>query len=230
MFIVRRRPTTLFNRPCFAQDGEDQVLTSLLFPSEEKGFYVDVGAHHPMRFSNTYLLYRKGWRGVNIDAAPGSMRLFRKYRPRDINIESGVGLVPGTIPFYVFSDPAVNSFDQELSKSRDAEGPHRIKEVVDVQVSPLSDLIRDHLPPPGMDYPSVLNVDVEGLDLEVLQSNDWTAFRPRYVLAETFNLTIDEAVECPVSVFMASVGYRYMAKTVNTSFYQDSQASPPKPW
>jgi FkbM family methyltransferase len=220
MLIVMRR-STLFKRLCFAQDGEDQVLASLLFPSEEKGFYVDVGAHDPMRFSNTYLLYRKGWRGVNIDAAPGSMRLFRKHRRRDINIESGVGLTRGTVPFYVFSDPAVNSFDQQLSASRDAEGPHRIKEVVDVQVSPLSDLIRDHIPP-GTDYPSVLNVDVEGLDLEVLQSNDWAAFRPRYVLAETYGVTVDEAIQGPVSVFMRSMGYRFMAKTVNTAFYQES--------
>ena len=56
------------------------------------GFYVDVGAHHPIRFSNTFRLYRKGWRGLNIDANPGSMKRFHHTRPRDINIEAAVSI------------------------------------------------------------------------------------------------------------------------------------------
>ena len=80
----------------FAQEGEDRVLFSLLFKLHggkhiDNGFYVDVGAHHPYYLSNTYIFYRQGWRGLNIDAMPGSMALFEKNRPRDINLESGVG-------------------------------------------------------------------------------------------------------------------------------------------
>ena len=52
--------------------------------------FIDVGAHHPMRFSNTYLFYKKKWKGINIDPLPGSMKLFNKLRPRDINLELGV--------------------------------------------------------------------------------------------------------------------------------------------
>lgn len=218
MMIAFRR-STLHNRPCYAQDGEDQVLTSLLFPDDRKGFYVDVGAHDPMRFSNTYLLYQRGWRGVNIDAAPGSMGLFDKHRRGDVNIESGVALESGAIPFYVFDEPALNSFDGQLSKTRNADGPYKIIRVVDVPVAPLRQLLAGRIPP-GNDYPSVLSVDVEGLDLDVLQSNDWSTFRPRYVLAETLGLTVSEAITSPVSVFMASLNYQFIAKTVNTAFYQ----------
>ena len=100
----------------YSQEGEDRILARL-FESSGQGFYVDVGAHHPMRFSNTFLFYRRGWRGVNIDATPGSMRLFDRYRSRDTNIESGVGLTTGVVPFYVFNEPALNTFDRELSET-----------------------------------------------------------------------------------------------------------------
>src|SRR5437868_6288327 len=73
----------------YSQDGEDLVLSRFL-SSENKGFYVDVGAHHPTRFSNTYFFYKKGWRGINIDAMPGSMIAFDKMRPRDTNVEAAI--------------------------------------------------------------------------------------------------------------------------------------------
>src|SRR5215510_10661697 len=73
---VRRALPVGYRRTSFSQQGEDLILARL-FEGQRRGFYVDVGAHHPRRFSNTFLLYRRGWRGLNIDAAPGSMRLFR---------------------------------------------------------------------------------------------------------------------------------------------------------
>ena len=85
---------TRFATKSYSQEGEDLLLRRI-FEHQKIGFYVDVGAHHPFRFSNTYLLYKRGWRGINIDAMPGSMRLFRKFRPRDTNIECGVGLGGG---------------------------------------------------------------------------------------------------------------------------------------
>jgi len=203
----------------YSQEGEDRILDRL-FASAPQGFYVDVGAHHPIRFSNTYLFYRRGWRGVNIDAMPGSMRLFDKYRSHDTNIEAGIGLEPATIPFYVFNEPALNSFDRELSESRDV-APWKIEKIIDVRVSPLKEVLRDCLPPENV--PSFLTVDVEGRDLEALRSSDWSAFRPTYVLAESVGLTMEEAMEGPVSSFMSSVGYHPIAKTANTVFYQGGE-------
>ena len=56
----------------YSQEGEDLILERF-FEGKEIGFFVDIGAHHPMRFSNTYIFYLKGWRGINVDATPGSM-------------------------------------------------------------------------------------------------------------------------------------------------------------
>jgi hypothetical protein len=204
--------------PSYSHQGEDRILTALFAGTPDRlGFYVDVGAHDPMRFSNTYLFYRRGWRGVNIDATPGSMRPFEKHRPRDTNIETGIGSAATTVPFYMFNEPALNSFDKELSESRNT-GPYKITEVVHIPVAPLRDVLRGHLP--GEQLPSFLDVDVEGRDLDVLQSNDWSAFRPTFVLAECLGSTIEEAIHGPVTELMSSVGYQLIAKTGHTAFYQ----------
>lgn len=206
----------------YSLEGEDRILARLFDTDQttSHGFYVDVGAHDPMRYSNTYLFYRRGWRGVNIDAYPGSMKLFDKYRCRDTNIESGIGVTAGTMPFYVFNEPALNSFSQELSETRHAaDTSYQIEKVIDVAVSPLSDVLRGHLPHDS-DLPSFLTVDVEGKDLDVLRSNNWSAFRPTYVLAESHGETMEETASGLLSTFMTAVGYVLVAKSVNTVFYQ----------
>ena len=73
----------------YSQEGEDMILMRL-FENQKMGFYVDVGAHHPKRFSNTYFFYKLGWKGINVDAMPGSMTAFNRIRARDINIEKPV--------------------------------------------------------------------------------------------------------------------------------------------
>ena len=78
-----------YAKKSYSQEGEDLILQRF-FEKQAVGFYVDVGAHHPRRYSNTYLFYKKGWSGINIDAMPNSMKRFDKYRPRDINIEKPI--------------------------------------------------------------------------------------------------------------------------------------------
>jgi hypothetical protein len=70
----------------YSQEGEDLILRKI-FENQQQGFYIDVGAHHPKRFSTTYVFYKHGWRGINIDAMPDSLKVFNKFRKRDINLE-----------------------------------------------------------------------------------------------------------------------------------------------
>ncbi len=74
-------PRPPFSDYSFSQEGEDMLLRSI-FVDKSTGFYVDVGAYHPQRFSNTNHFYLAGWRGINIDAMPGSMEPFHQFRPR----------------------------------------------------------------------------------------------------------------------------------------------------
>jgi FkbM family methyltransferase len=208
----------------FSQEGEDRVLSSLLFKLHggkhvNDGFYVDVGAHHPFRFSNTCLFYKQGWHGVNIDAMPGSMTAFRKERPRDINIESGIGRNIETLRFYVFNEPALNTFDESLAKARCNDVWH-ITSVVNVPVAPLFEILKANVP--GGKRIDFLSIDVEGFDLEVLQSNNWQTFRPLVVVVETFGLSFEDLTLDPVTTYLRNLGYVVYSKTVNSTFFVDN--------
>jgi FkbM family methyltransferase len=202
-------------RECYAQDGEDLILDRLL-DGQRTGFYVDVGAHHPRRFSNTFLFYRRGWSGINIDAEPGSMRPFRQHRPRDINIECGVAASAGRLPYFRFNEPALNTFDEREAQLKNRP-PYHLVERVDVAVRRLDDLLTEHLPAgQTIDF---LTIDVEGKDREVLESNDWSRFRPRFILAETLRTDMLQLAACPVVQLLAGQGYKPVAKAYNTTFF-----------
>ncbi len=205
-----------YSTKSYSQEGEDMILRRI-FEKQEKGFYVDVGAHHPKRFSNTNYFYKRGWRGINIDAMPGGMRMFNKLRPRDINLEIAISDKKEIIKYYVFNDPALNSFSKDLVKKTLENGNYVVVDTVDMRPRRLSDILDEHLPP---DYKiDFINVDVEGLDFEVLSSNNWEKYRPTMVLVEQLMTFLDELGKDKITQFMKEKGYSLYAKTVNSVFY-----------
>jgi FkbM family methyltransferase len=204
-------------RCSFAQEGEDLILARI-FGEQAHGIYVDVGAHHPRRFSNTHMLYRRGWHGVNIDATPGSMKLFRSQRPRDVNLEVGVAATSDARDFYVFNEPALNTFDAERAKSLDRP-PYRIDAVRKVACQPLAEILRSH----SIGRIDLLTIDAEGYDDEVLSTLDWEASRPRVVLTEQFSRDLSALLESSTATRMQARGYRVIAKTFNSVFYVERE-------
>lgn len=202
----------------YSQEGEDMVLKRI-FDNQTNGFYIDIGAHHPKRFSNTYNFYLKGWKGINIDAMPRSMDLFDKIRPRDINLELGVGQKEQQLNYYIFNEPALNSFSKELSQTRDkAQDSYFIKDIIKVEVKPLNKILDTYLINNEIDF---LNVDVEGLDLDVLKSNDWSKYRPKFVLVEILSSNLHDIDKDPIFQLMREKKYIIFSKQVNTVFFKD---------
>lgn len=175
-YILSNVKHTIFGYARYAQFGEDAVLLEL-FKDTSKGVYVDVGAHHPYRYSNTYLLYKKGWHGINIDPNPHTIHLFNKERPGDKNICSGVGPA-GTMAYYQFSDPAVNTFKETEARKWMGKSFLTFLGTVKINVQPLSKLVERPF--------DLLSIDAEGMDLEVLESYDWK-YHPRVVVVEGDN-------------------------------------------
>jgi FkbM family methyltransferase len=203
----------------WSQEGEDMVLRRIF--EKKNGFYVDVGAHHPKRFSNTYFFYRMGWSGINIDAMPGSMKEFDKYRGRDINLELGVAKQEGILNYYVFNEPALNTFSVSLAERRKSqENNYYVKKIIKVKVKPLREIFACNLNGQKIDF---LNVDVEGFDLNVLQSNNWSKYRPRFVLAEILGGSLHNIQQDKVVQFMKEQGYAVYAKLMRTVFFEDPQ-------
>lgn len=202
----------------FAQEGEDLVLKRI-FESQQKGFYIDVGAHHPQRFSNTYLFYLKGWRGLNIDAMPGSMKSFEELRKEDINIEAAISDSSEILEYYIFDEPALNGFSRQLSANRDENSNFKIVDKKLIQTHKLSEILDRHLPPrQEIDF---LSIDVEGLDYQVLLSNNWSKYRPKVILFEELSTSLEDISGRSATLsLLRDLGYELFAKTVNTSFYK----------
>jgi len=206
---------------CYSQEGEDVVLARF-FAEKKDGFFVDIGAHHPFRFSNTYKFYQKGWRGINVDAMPGSMRGFKRYRPEDINLEYLVSNDHETVTYFSFNEPALNTISAEEAEKKSKIPGYFIKEKIQLPSMPLTEILQNNLP--SATHPiDFLSIDVEGNDMAVLLSNDWSRFRPEFVLVEELNKNFGMIVESSeVYKFLKQQNYELVARTYNTSFYQKS--------
>ncbi|MDD3597487.1 FkbM family methyltransferase [Sulfuricurvum sp.] len=204
----------------YSQEGEDIILHRL-FNKYPTGFYIDVGAHHPIRFSNTYLFYKKGWRGINIDAMPGSMKPFNKLRPNDINIEQPVSDKKEILTYYAFNEPALNGFSKELSKQREGYEDFFITFTKEMITSTLEEILDTYLP---VDQEiSFLSIDVEGLDFSVLKSNDFNKYRPKVILIEILESNLSNIANNEISRYLENYSYTTFAKTINTVFFIDKQ-------
>ena len=204
------RPASQWGRESFSQEGEDLIVDRII-GSGASGFYVDVGAHHPYRFSNTYLFYRRGWSGLCIDPLPGMRAAFAAARPRDVALEIGIAEHAGTARYFMFNEPALNTFSEPLARERDGVGAYRIVEVRDIPLLPLASVLESHMPAGRrIDF---MSVDVEGYDLQALRSNDWNRYRPRIVVSESLSASMASLDEDPVVAFLRGVGYSPVAKT-----------------
>ena len=204
----------------YSQEGEDRILQRI-FAKKKRGFYVDVGAHHPCRFSNTYFFYRRGWRGINIEPNPEAMHVFQSIRKGDINLQFGVSKNAENLTYYFFDEPALNTFDSELVKWRLANTPYKVVRTSDILVERLDHILAKYLPPDvAIDF---LSVDVEGLDFAVLKSNNWKLYRPKCVLVEALQKSLEDAMQGDIFLFMSDHGYELFAKTFNTLIFCDKE-------
>ncbi len=204
--------------PSYSQEGEDMILRRI-FQGQDTGFYVDIGAHHPKRYSNTCIFYLQGWRGINIDPAPGTVHTFAASRPRDITLELAIAASRKPLTYFMFNEPALNGFSDELSRNRDGKRQFKIISQKQIETVTLAETLDRHLPAnQRIDF---LTVDVEGLDFDVLMSNDWSRYQPTIILAE--DLAAVSGIPSggtPLTQFLAERGYVVYAKTVNTLFFR----------
>ena len=208
----------------FSQEGEDLFLERY-FNNISKGFYVDVGAYQPVKYSNTYLFYTKGWNGINIDPAPNVMELFNQKRPRDINLEMGVTLHESSSEYIMFNEPALNTFSSKTAFRRKQLKNHNIVGKKYINTFPLKTIFDKFLPPnQKIDF---IDIDAEGLDLEVLLSNDWEKYRSKLILIEKIPATknLHKILSSEENSFMQNIDYCLIGKLWNTLIFEDVRFS-----
>jgi len=207
----------------YSQEGEDMVLQSFYEGRKKyKGFYIDVGAHHPYRFSNTLFFYKRGWRGINIEPTPNAVKAFNIFRRRDINLNIGISSKRDKLLFYCFNEPALNGFSKELSEERDStSAKYKIIKQIEIETLPLADVLDQYLPAEQkIDF---LTIDVEGFDLQVLQSNNWQKYKPTFILVED-RIDFNNLADSEVYQYLEKQDYQLVAKTLRTLFFKHTNA------
>ena len=180
-YIVKKNVTLAElkgGRLLFSQFGEDILLESFFGKKKKDGFYVDVGAFNPVRNSNTYLFYKKGWRGINIEANPKHFKQFPAARQRDINLNLAISDTRSTVEFTC--DGSFSGIRDENYSAKDSN--RATATTINVETYPLKDILEKHLPKgTSIDF---MTIDCEGHDEKVVKSNDWELYRPKVVLVE----------------------------------------------
>lgn len=193
----------------FSQFGED-IICNYLFEAGFKGCYVDVGAFHPMTLSNTYALYRKGWRGLEIDANPDVGAVFARFRPEDTFIHSAVGQEKGSIEMAIFEAGEFNCTADQMDKV--PERLRRNARRIQVPIHSLATILSEK----NVQSVDFLSVDCEGNDLNVLQSNDWSRWKPKVVCVEDHALNWQQS---EIVAFLESLGYVLKFRAVFSSIF-----------
>jgi len=198
--------------PSYSQTGEDRIIAALL--PVPTGFYVDVGSNDPVRYSNTFALYRRGWRGIVVDANPALIRRHRAVRPRDVAVHAVVSETSRSAVFTEFDDPLVSSLDASHVETWSTQ--RRVVQRHAVTTEPLTAILDRHGAPPAFE---VLSVDVEGHDREVVASLDLRRYRPRLIVVEMHAFSLERTAQHPVVAHLAGHGYDLVAYAVANGYF-----------
>jgi hypothetical protein len=208
-------------RLSFAQAGEDLVIDGLLdMLRVARPTYLDVGAYEPIESNNTYLLYRKGGRGVLVEPNVALTPRLKGKRPGDTVLTAGIGLddVPEA-DYYVLSQPQLNTFDKDQADRVVREGLARLDRVVKMPLLNINRVIAEHL---GGAAPDLLSIDIEGLDLPILKTLDFDHHRPKVICAETL-VTATFRHNPDTVAFLAGKGYEVRGMTFANTVFVDRQ-------
>ena len=167
----------------YSQHGEDIVAWKVLEHSTGPRFFVEVGMIDGLRFSNTYALEQRGWRGMCVEAHPRFVGMVRRNRARATVVHAAAADTRGTMPFHADPRGDLSSLQKRDEGQMKAKFGHWFQgyEVVDVPVRTLDAMLEEAGAPEGIE---LVSIDVEGGELPVLRGMDLDRWRPRMVIVE----------------------------------------------
>jgi len=175
------RPKIFFSKKTYSLFQEDLFIKKY-FKNRSKGFFIDVGCYHPLDGNNTQLLYKKGWNGINFDINHYSIKLFEFFRKRDINIHSGISNKKTKLTMYYRKEiNMLNTLDKKIAKIHFRNGFKK----KNIQVNTLNFFISKYFK--KIEKIDFLNIDVEGVELNVLKSLNFKQYKPQLICIEIHN-------------------------------------------
>ena len=179
------RYKALRKRNTYSQDQEDLFINDY-FKDKNSGFYIDIGCYHPIKYSNTALLYNRGWKGINIDMNQTSIDLFNILRKRDKNICAAISNTSKkTIQYFDHLFSPINTLDKNFSSIASKKLSFRKHTEKTIQTYKFNQIIQKYnINIKQIDF---INIDVEAHDLEVLESIDLSIFNAKIICVEIAN-------------------------------------------
>ena len=182
-------------------DKEDLNILNF-FKDKKDGFYVDVGCFHPLDRNNTYLLYLKNWRGINIDISQFSIDLFNFLRPDDFNLKCAVSEKNKIIRTYFQKELSQLSTTDELQAKKVFQGKIKTQEVQSYSLDHIienSKFCNKEI--------DLLDIDVEGSDYQVLLGLNFEKYKPKLICIEIHNKNLENDI---VYKFLSNKGYKHI--------------------
>lgn len=210
-----------------AQSGEDMILDyimRMLGVRLQEVLYLDLGANHAKEISNTYYFYKNGARGVLVEANPELIGELKFYRNADVILNRCIANKSGeVVNFYIMNGDGLSSPDRESAEAAIAENSWlKIEKMVSVQTITVQEILDTYFDK----APTVLNLDIEGREMDILESFDFTRYRPLILIIETIpyrrHLVVGEKNN-EIVEFMRSKGYTEYAFTGINSIFLDQR-------
>lgn len=212
-FLIRK---LFFSKRKFSHYGQmaEDVAFARFLKDKKKGVYVDVGCFHPIKYNNTYRLYKRKWTGVNIDIDRIKIEGFDWLRPKDTNIAMAVSNQKGEVTYYSNGFYSLTvTLDHDFAKNTKYKYVPKT-----IQADTLTNILdttkyKDQV----IDF---LNIDTEGHDMAVLQSLNFERYRPQLIVVECIKNSIEEVLTDPIYLFLSSKGYRLVNWVGLTLYFQ----------
>ena len=204
----------------FSQEGEDLIIDRIFNFSKIKSkniFYLDIGAGHPIRYSNTLYFYHKDAKGITVDANYENIILHKFLRPKDSSFNFLLGSSNKCIEYYKFDQSELNT----TSKSK-------VKELAEHNIFPLhkekiiqkkfDDFFNNELKE-NISKINFFSIDIEGGELEIIKSIDWTKFKPKIICIEIIVENFNEIFESEIYKIISSKNYKLFSKLYHSAIF-----------
>ena len=172
-----------YTKTSYSISGVDLIIDRM-FSKMKKGVYIDLGCNHPIKYNNTYLLHKRGWEGINIDADEKSIKEFRNLRKKDHNVRALISSKKDKIKYYFYHErSALNTVDVRLVKKRKVKP----KKIIIRETTTLNDIIENS--PYRKSKLNLLSIDIENHEYEALKNFKFKKYNIDCIVIEILNIS-----------------------------------------
>ncbi len=218
ILLLIRRYIFKFGKINFSQTGEEIIIQWIL-KDIKKGFYLDVGCHHPYKISNTFQLYLNGWHGIAIDANPTLIEKWKRKRKNDIPLVAAISDEEKEVTFYEFKESEVNTIDESMSQEWKQKFNYKSERKLRTQT--LTTILDNHLP--RNQTIDLLTVDVEGNDFNVIKSIDLTKYRPKLIVVEIHGFNLSNIERNEIYQYLTERKYALVSFATMNGYFLDTE-------